>query len=344
MKLGLIARADHRGLSIQTSEYHRWLQPVRTMIIDCPSQKPLPFHPEQFPGDGVSIVHGLPTPDDFAKWLPGLDVVLTAECPYHFSLYTLAEQLGIKTVLAVNPEFCDHIRKPNLPRPSLFACPTKWMWERIPAPKIYLPVPVATDRFTPRTASKAFHFAHVVGRPAIHDRAGTADLLLALESVRADVVITMTSQQPGYVQSLISANNIHLPDNVRLRIADGDVENYWELYAGQDVLLAPRRFGGMSLPMQEACAAGMPVISTAVSPNTDWLPPDWLVPATHAGQFMAHTMVDLWTVDHLALAAKIDEMAGNSLFYREAAERALTIAKSLSWEQLRPLYEKVLSA
>lgn len=312
------------------------------MIVDCPSMKPLPFHPEQFTGDGVSVVHGMPTPTDFARWLPGLDVVLTAECPYHFSLYTIAAQMGIKTVLAVNPEFCDYFRHPNWPQPSLYAAPSTWMYDLLPEPKCLLQVPVATEHFTPQTADKATRYLHVVGRPAIHDRAGTADLLLALESVRSDITVTITCQEPGYVQSLIDANDIHLPDNITLRIADGDRENYWQLYENQHVLISPRRFGGLSLPMQEACAAGMPVLAPAVSPTIDWLPGDWLIPASHAGSFVAHTSVDLYTVDHLALATKIDQIATDHAYYRDASTQALGIAKQLSWEQLTPLYQTVL--
>lgn len=313
------------------------------MIVDCPSMKPLPFHPEQFTGDGVSVVNGMPTPTDFARWLRGLDVVLTAECPYHFSLYTIAAQLGIKTVLAVNPEFCDYFRHPQWPQPSLYAAPTTWMFDRLPDPKVLLPVPVATEHFHPQTADKAVSFCHVIGRPAIHDRAGTADLLLALESVLADITVTITCQEPGYVQSLIDATDIRLPDNIRLVVADGDVANYWELYTGQHVLISPRRFGGLSLPMQEACAAGMPVIAPAVSPNTDWLPADWLIPATHVGSFIAHTDVQLYTVDHLALAAKIDEIATDHTYFRDASAQALGIAKQLSWENLEPEYRRVLA-
>ena len=86
MRLGLIARADHRGLAIQTAGFHRAMQPVKTMIVDCPSAKPLPLHLEQYPGEGVSVVKGLPTAEDFRSWLDGLDVVYTAETGYGYAL------------------------------------------------------------------------------------------------------------------------------------------------------------------------------------------------------------------------------------------------------------------
>lgn len=341
MRLGLIARADSRGLGIQTRAVHDHLHPAKTMVIDCTSQKPLPIRRNWYPG--ATWIRGIPRASDYATWLEGLDVVYTAETPYNHALFDEANKRGIKTVLHVNPEFLDHIRRPHLPAPTLFACPTRWLWERIPNPKIHLPMPVDTSKFEPQAADRAVNFLHVIGRPAIHDRAGTADMLLALENVFADINLTITCQEPGYVQSLIRANNIHLPDNINLTINDGDTQNYWDLYAGQHVMIAPRRFGGLSLPMQEACAAGIPVIATATNPNTHWLPHEWLAPASKVGSFHAHTEVDLYTVDHLALAAKIGQFANNPVFYRESAQRAAGIGKELSWEQLKPAYEKVLA-
>lgn len=342
MRLGLIARADTRGLGIQTRAFHDHMAPTKTMVVDCPSAKPLPLRRDWYPN--ATWITGFPTARDFAAWLPGLDAVYTAECPYNHELFSMAKRLGIKTVLHVNPEFLAHLNKPYLPKPSVFACPTTWMYQKIPEPKTLLPFPVAIGHFTPQPADRATNFLHVVGRPAIHDRNGTADLLLALESVHSQIAVTITCQEPGYVESLISANNIHLPDNIELRIIGGDLDNYADLYKNQHVMIYPRRFGGLSLPMQEACAAGIPVIAPAISPQKNWLPPEWLVPATPAGSFMAHTEVNLYTVDHIALAAKISQYANNPIFYRQSAEQALGIAKQLSWYNLKPEYLRILGS
>jgi hypothetical protein len=88
----------------------------------------------------------------------------------------------------------------------------------------------------------------------------------------------------------------------------------------------------------------MPVISTAVSPQKNWLPPEWLVAASPAGEFHAKQRIDLWTADHIALAEKISRFANNPVFYRQASEQAVAIGKTLSWDQLRPEYERILSA
>jgi hypothetical protein len=106
-------------------------------------------------------------------------------------------------------------------------------------------------------------------------------------------------------------------------------------------MIAPRRYGGLSLPMQEACAAGIPVIAPAISPQTDWLPR--LVDQRPQDQpIHGENLIDIHSTDHIALAAKISQFANNPTYYREAAEQAITIGKSLSWENLKPLYEQVL--
>ncbi|WP_156904971.1 glycosyltransferase [Mycobacterium kansasii] len=299
--------------------------------------KPLPLHPEYFPD--ATVINRLPNDEDCARFMQGLTSVYSAETFYNRRLPIIGRSMGVKTVLHTNPEFLDLHDEP-----TLWAAPSRWLWSTIPNPKVFLLVPVETDRFAPQPADKAVNFLHLIGRPAVHDRAGTADFLRALQYVHSDITVTITCQEPGYVRSLMLSNGIRLPDNIDLHVREGDRADYWDLYTDQHVLVSPRRFGGLSLPHQEACAAGLPVIATHCSPNSDWLPHEWLVSASKVGQFQAKQRIDLYSADHLALAEKITRFANYPVFYREAAERALTIAKSLSWEQLRPLYEKVLSA
>lgn len=344
MRLGLIARACNRGLGIQTHSAYRALSPAQTLVIDCPSANPLPLHFDRFPD--AKIVHGWPTERDFRPFLEDVDVVYTAECDYtrDGSLYSLAERMRVKTVLHLNWEFFDHARNPNLPRPSLFAAPSMWHYDEIPTPKLFLPVPIETDRFRgmQRPAKPtATHFAHIVGRPAVHDRNGTTDLLAALPYVRSRVTVTIRCQDPAYVPSLLHARTV--PSNVELVVVSADIPNYWDAYRGADVLVMPRRFGGLCLPCNEALGAGAPVIMPNISPN-EWLPADWLVPATKTGSFMAKTRIDVHTTDPRALAAKIDQFATDSAFYTTGETIARDLGERNSWEALLPEYQRVFAS
>lgn len=339
-KIGIIARSDNRGLGNQTWEAVRHLDPAKVLVINIPSEQPLDLRPERF--RGAHTINGWPTPNDMAAFLQGLDAVYTAETPYHYSLFSIAEQMGIQTVLHVNPEFCDKLQR-DVPDPTLYLAPTTWMWDELPNPKRLLPFPVDLTRFGMRQmADRATHFLHIVGRPAIHDRAGTVEFLYALENVKESVRVTIRCQTKDYVQSLIKVHDITIPAHVELDVKDVDVPNYWDMYEGQ-VLVAPRRYGGMSLPMQEAVANMMPVISTDVVPQRDWLPADWLVPVTETGTFMARTTIQNYRASEKALAAKIDQFASDAEYYQAQSYKAARIADTISWETLKPQYLEVLS-
>jgi glycosyltransferase involved in cell wall biosynthesis len=336
MRLGLIARADNRGLGQQTWAVQRNLKPAKTMVVDCDSAQPLDLHLERFPN--AYIVRGLPSAYEYQHFVEGLDAVYTAETGYG-DLWTHANKAGVKTVLHANYEFLD-------PRdqPSVWAAPSPWHLDRFPAGAQHLPVPIELDRFPvtekPLTASR---FLHVVGRPAIHDRNGTLDLLQALQHVTATITMTVTCQLPGYVGSLIHDHNIHTPDNVTLILDSVDRDFYWTAYYHQDALILPRRFGGLCLPANEAIGAGIPVIMPDIDPNNTWLPAEWLTESMLAGDFRAKQHIFWYRTDPQVLAAKIDQLALDNDFYVRACAKAHVIRQQLSWETLTPRYFEVFT-
>lgn len=337
MRLGLIARADHRGLGQQTRSVFNALNPARTLVVNCPSANPLPLHLEYFPG--ATVVNRIPTDQDCRNFLSdgGVDVVYSAETFYNPRLPDIAREYGVKTVLHLNREFLD-----RNDRPDLWAAPSMWHWDEIPSPKQFLAVPIDLDAFPARPRPvKAAKFLHVVGRPAINDRNGTADLLDALQFVQTPITVTITCQDPHYVSGLLAARRI--PRHITLDVRTGDAKHFADLYEGQDVLVMPRRFGGLCLPVHEALGAGMPVVMPDISPNNTWLPSDWLVPAETCGVFMAKTRVEVFSADHRALAAKIDQFATDPQFYSASADTAVRMAKELSWAEQAPVYRKLFA-
>lgn len=326
MRIGLIARADSRGLGIQTKAFHDNMHPAKTMVVDCPSLKPLPIRRDWYPD--ATWVHGLPSALDFRSWLQGLDVVYTAETGYSPHLWDEAERAGVKTVLHANYEFLN-----RNDRPSLWAAPSRWHLEDFPRGAKFLPVPIELDKFTPNTSCSARRFLHIVGRPAIHDRNGTADLIEALRHVQSPIKVTFKCQEPGYIQ--LPA----LPDHVDAVVECGDTRDYWDNYRDHDVLVLPRRFGGLCLPLNEALGAGMPVIMPDIDPNR-WLPKEWLIPASHKTSFVAKQRIEVHQVDPMVLSAKIDQFASDPRFFWRAQEDAQTLAAALSWDSLKPLYEQ----
>jgi hypothetical protein len=339
VKIGLIARADNTGLGVQTHEFYKHMDVAKTMVIDLSDYNQNEQHFDRYP-DG-KVVKGFPTPTDFSDFLKGLDIVFTCEIPYGYNLFDMARFMGVKTVLQYNFEFLDYLQSPHLPKPDLLVAPTLWRYDDVPFEnKAVLPVPVATEHFTTRDLPEvASTFLHIVGKPAIHDRNGTYDLLKALQFVTSTIKVVIKCTQPDYVVSVIGGYAI--PENVTIEIDTENKPDYWDNYNEGDVLVMPRRYGGLCLPVNEALGAGMPVIMPHIDPNDTWLNADWLVPATKTSEFMARTTIDVFTTDAQALAKKIDQFATDRSFYSRAKHLAYNYKHRQSWETLKPVYETV---
>lgn len=334
--LGLIARADARGLGIQTKSFHDQMCPAKTLVVDCHSAMPLRKHPDWYPD--ARWTSGLPTVEDYEWLLDGVTAVYTAETGYG-DLWGLAEARGVKTVLHANWEFLN-----RRDRPTVWAAPSMWCFDQWPQGSVFLPVPIGTEHFPHREPSvTASRFLHVVGRPAVHDRNGTTDLLRALQFVTSPITVTITCQQSGHVGALVNDHQFAIPPNVTLDIRSGDTEHYWDNYQDQDALILPRRFGGLCLPANEAIGAGIPVVMPDIHPNNLWLPASWLTKAEYAGEFRAHQHITYHRSDPVALAAKIDQLATNPDFYAGAVHEAARLRTELSWDTLKPSYLELLS-
>lgn len=109
--------------------------------------------------------------------------------------------------------------------------------------------------------------------------------------------------------------------------------NYFEMYEGHGVLVMPRKYGGLCLPVQEAMAAGLAVIMTNTAPNSDW--PVALVPCRRTQRStMVGGVIDIYEADKLALADEMIRML--DLDYRaDFQKRGRQWAEANSWGQLK---------
>lgn len=234
-------------------------------------------------------------------------------------------------------------KRPELPLPDLFGLPSSWHYDDLPYPnKRLLRVPVATEKL-PRHPERGLirRFLHVAGRPAVHDRNGTAETIAAFRDVACpDATLTVRVQ----VAAAADEYRALAGDDARITIDTTDMPRYGDAYRGFDVLVLPRKYGGLCLPMQEALGSGMPVIMTDVSPNDEMLPPEWLVPAARTGEFMTRTMIDIHTADVAALTDRLETFCAldeDQAEHEYATARILGAA--LSWDRLAPLYRDVLA-
>lgn len=330
MRIGIIARMDQTGLGIQSKEFFDHI-PCKALVIDMSN---IPRHTVQnyhwYPGQRFCIVDkALRIPADIIiDFIDDIDVLVTFETPYDYKVFELCRNRGVKTILQLNYEFLEY--PSSYPKPDLFASPSLWNFEKIPLPRIHLPVPVDITKFSFDRKPKTF--VHVAGNPAAFDRNGTLTFLNCLRYVDHKIDVVVKCQRHIALPKV--------PYHVRLVKDFNNINNYWENYTG-GVLVMPRKYGGLCLPAQEAIAAEMPVIMTNITPNNTWLPSEWLVSAYPAGSFMCKQQVDYFDADMHELAARINQFCDDD-FYYAAVNKAIEIKKNISWGALLPMYYSVL--
>ena len=333
-RITLLARADNTGLGNQTWEFYRHMKPAKTYVIDLNSVnakmgKKTALHLERYP-DG-RLIEGFPPPDMCEEILADTDVLFTIEIPYNYLLFSMAKAKGVKTILQYNYEFLDYLANPTLPYPDLLLAPSKWHLaevSKLPTRVKFVPVPTNREVILFRARTEAKEFLHIAGHPTYFDRNGTAVVLEAMRYVKSPINLTIYCQ---YSIEVIGDN--------RITINNIDVENYWEIYDKQfDVLLLPRRYGGLSLQLNEALAAGMPVIMTDVKPQNQFLPPGMLIKSDGENIIQTRTQIECAKPDAVALAERIDYLYNHPEEVKSLSRIADDLAAETSWEALKKHY------
>ena len=344
MRLGILAYASPTGLGYQTRDYVNHLEPSKILAVDLSQYNMMPVYREWYKDFNTQWVNGIPTNADIDTFLNDLDVVFLAETPLNYYLFEEAKRRGIKVFHAYNYEFLDYFKHPEYAPPHVFAAPTLWNINIVrglnKAPVYQVPVPVERPEEI-RKITELKRIIHVIGRPAVHDRNGTLSLLSAIEKIGKKYEYVFFLQEPK------DGRAVEYFEPVRLRLnelqAKGlikvhtNILNNSNMYLGADLLVLPRRYGGLCLPMQEALARGIPVIMTNVSPNNFALPSAWLCRASEKAMFRGHAEIPVYDADVDDLVARI-ELFSHPEFMTAAHVQATFLGEQLSWEILKPKY------
>jgi glycosyltransferase involved in cell wall biosynthesis len=343
MRLGIIAQSSDRGLGIQTWEACRHLEPERVLLVE-PQGARWRRHRDRFADFETTIVKwdGRTLDEQTCRrWLDGLDVVYTAETPYDERLPRWAFDVRCAVAVHANPEQL-HPRSTQTPHVSWWA-PTDWRIHQMPFGTKVVPMPVATERFGNAPAQQCdsgiagpVTFVHSAGHEAQHDRNGTrlvAQAVRGLENIPGRLVVF---GQDGALPRFRLRSGVA---NFELDLHPAGAENYWDQYRGGDVLLMPRRYGGLCLPVQEALAAGLAVVMTDCSPNEKWPGPrlpvvDSTPMRTRCGEVAVNS------ADPDDLRVLMEKLATDRDWLAELKAEALRWAAANSWEALLPRWRK----
>ncbi len=266
---------------------------------------------------------------DFVR---SLDVFFAIETPFIWEAFPFCRQHGIRTVLLVMVECMPTVWPAQ---PDKVINPSLLDQQYFPEGE-HIPIPVSVPW---RQRTRAEVFVHNAGNGGLKGRNGTRELLQAWTHVRspAKLILRYQSAQGIFPEPLVGAAK---DGRIELRCGTFPHETLW---GEGDVFVFPDRFQGLSLPLQEARAAGMLVMATDRFPHNTWLPRGPLIPPRDFRRIRVAPRcleVDEAVVDPLAIAAKIDEWYGKDIADYSFLTKAW--AETMSWGALKGRWMEAL--
>ena len=276
-------------------------------------------------------------PTEVDQFLQGLDALLLVETDltHDWMLSRLAKQRGVKVVLIPMYEYTQF---PPPVRPDLVICPSALDYDYWSPTYdcVQLPLPVEQSW---RLRERALEFVHNAGHGQ-HDYAkGTVQVIDALQHVQAPIKLRIRAQlDDGKMRRLYEQHRHHPRLEWELDVPPE------RLYAVGDVFINTEKFNGCSLPLQEAWASGMCVVTTDRYPANTWLPPEPLIPVKEYVRYRipggSGIEFDKAVVDPVDVARVIDGLYGEDISRFSLAGRDYAAAHS--WETLKPRYTRAI--
>lgn len=346
-RVSAIVRADASGLGTLSRMLSEHLGFYKTVSIA--RHKGGAWHEWYGENNRIAPDNGM-TPELVAWLCEGADVLLSFECWYGDFVPAMAKRLGVKTALMPMYECCPQTGS-GLESTDLAICPSKLdlyeMSDNTPglskAAKVFIPVPCDTKRIEFKQRERALTFVHNAGHGGLGGRNSTREVIEAWQYVVSPARLKVR-MQPG-----ISVD-VPIPNDPRISAVESNPENYWELFSEGDVLLHPHKWDGLSLPIQEALTAGMPVMTTDYWPFCDepsgeerqgWLPEsiqDICIPPQTVTKTRICRQIDVFNPHPKAIAAQIDRLYGENI--EEMSDDARSCAFVWSLENLLPVYRQ----
>lgn len=326
MKIGTLCFATDQGLGYLARSFYRAGVVTDVIVVKHGSRV---TNRDWYPGARI-IGSGFDV-SDVADFCKSMDAMLFFETPFNWRLIDFCRENGVKTFLMPMYE-CTPKHLPATP--DFFICPSALDYEYFKQyPSCFLPVPV--EGLHPyRERKTAELFVHNAGNGGLLGRNGTSEVIESFRHAKSAAKFLVRSQKKAVVETP------ELPWELRW-----GTQPYETIYDEGDVFLFPEKFNGLSLPLQEAFAAGMLVMATNRFPMNTWLPTDPLIPPESTrpnqigGGFLAFKES---LVSPLTIAEWIDAWYGKEI--SEYSKAGLEFRNAMSWEKLKPQYMEILQA
>lgn len=331
MKIGLIARCEiARGIAIQSKNFFDHMPVDRVLLVRMP-RPDCEERPDWYPNRSDAVydarLHNLDE-NLVRSWLGGLDVVFTVETPNDWRIPQWCREAGVKLVIQGNPEFVRHGRPgfEQMEHPDEWWWPTSWRLGRLPPGRV-MPVPM-DRRVVQHERDDVLRVVHVIGKRAWADRNGTDLLVQAVRMFNQPIRLTFHSIDEGLPQ-FPRVQDVEYVMNLSA------IDDLWAMYQNQDVLLLPRRYGGLCLPALEASASGLVVAMSDTSPN-DELAAVRFGGAVRRNLDLAAGLVPEFESSPPNIADAVNRLAANERNLEAA--RVEQAALLPTWDEWRPKY------
>lgn len=336
MRVGTVCYATRQGLGWLAKWFYDAGVITDVMVFRHPHGN-RPSHMEWYPKGTIELTKRPFVSREIERWLDDLQVVLFFETPFDWGFAKRCHERGVKT--AIIPMYEWFLEKPPH-KFDKFINPSLLDQDYFPHGE-YIPIPTPPVVWEQRTVAK--RFLHSGGNLGCRGHKGTLELMQAMKYVKSDLKLTIRSQDKLGLQRLIrQVPRIEADPRVTFDTSDIPWEN---LYTGFDVLVTPEKFNGISLPLQEAYASGLAVITTDRYPTNTWLPRDLLIPChkTQRARTMGgHLEFDECLVDPVDIAKTLDRWEGQWIGNYSALGKLF--AQENSWEVLKPKYLAALES
>ena len=333
MIVGSIVVATNQGLGYLMLDFYKNKVIDKVLIQDSPWFESQPeWYGKKEPD--LSTQEGFPyssplNPKNRKKvleFLETVDILLFFETPFNLEIIELAKMMNIKCVLmpmyecTPYPIFVDAYIAPS----KLDLDYYKILYPRKVSKFIGIPVP---DEIKWKKRTTAKKFIHNSGNGGTLGRNGTQELIDAMQYVKSPIELVIRSQSKDYE---------NISNDSRIKIVKEQIP-FEELWSDGDVFIFPEKFNGLSLPIQEAYASGMLIMSGDRFPLNDWLPNEPLIPVRDTELI---SIVNIWldsaVYDSLDIAKTIDEWYGKDI--EDYSTKGKEWGKQNSWDALLEKY------
>lgn len=310
-------------------------------------------HPEWYPPDTVNLV-GRPFNGTVVnEFLKRVDLMLFFETPFDWDFLRYCRERGVKTAIVPMYECTPERYTPSSRsydasvRPDRWICPSLLDCQYFPGSP-FLPIPLPRSLGPWQLRTRAERFLHNGGNLGLRGHKGTLEIMRAMQSVKSPIKLTIRAQDEAGLHKLCREVPSAVRDD-RITFEYGN-KPYAELFDGHDVFIMAEKYNGLSLPLAEAKASGMVVMTSDRFPMNTWLDKLFLIPVssyTPAKVGGPYNMYEEAVVDPQEIAMAIDRAYENGKCTDHVERYSMASREwreTMSWDALKPLWVKELES